>query len=66
LLGADFVFHSLTKYVNGHGDAMEGVVIVPKDKIDYIRNEGEVRLGPAISPFNAWLIMRGIATLPSG
>jgi cystathionine beta-lyase/cystathionine gamma-synthase len=45
-LGADFVVHSLTKYVGGHGDAMGGAV------------------GGVLSPFNAWLILRGAATLP--
>ena len=63
-LGADLVIHSLTKYINGHGDAMGGAVIGRKDLIDRIRRQAMVNLGGAISPFNAWLIMRGVVTLP--
>jgi len=62
--GADIVSHSLTKYINGHGDAMGGVVIGPKEVIDRVRYEALVDVGGAISPFNAWQIMRGSVTLP--
>ena len=63
-LGADLVIHSLTKYINGHGDAMGGAVIGKKELIDQIKRQAMVNLGGAISPFNAWLIMRGVVTLP--
>jgi len=63
-LGADFVIHSLTKYINGHGDALGGVVIGPQKEIQRIRKEMLVHLGGALSPFNAWLILRGVVTLP--
>jgi methionine-gamma-lyase len=63
-LGADLCVESLTKYINGHGDAMGGAVIGTKPLIDRIRSEAMVNLGGAISPFNAWLIMRGAVTLP--
>jgi len=63
-LGADFVVESLTKYINGHGDAMGGAIIGKKKYLDIIRAESQVNLGAAISPFNAWLIMRGSVTLP--
>ncbi|MDR1778622.1 MAG: PLP-dependent aspartate aminotransferase family protein [Clostridiales Family XIII bacterium] len=63
-LGADLVIESLTKYINGHGDALGGAVLGPKPLIDQIRSEAMVNLGGAISPFNAWLIMRGAVTLP--
>lgn len=63
-LGADLVIHSLTKYINGHGDAMGGAVIGRKELIDKIKREAMVNIGGAISPFNAWLIMRGVVTLP--
>lgn len=63
-LGADICVESLTKYINGHGDAMGGAVIGPKKIIDKIRADSMVNLGGAISPFNAWLIMRGAVTLP--
>jgi cystathionine beta-lyase/cystathionine gamma-synthase len=63
-LGADYVVHSLTKYLNGHGDALGGVVLGPKKGIRRIRKEMLVHLGGAMSPFNAWLILRGLVTLP--
>lgn len=63
-LGADLVIHSLTKYINGHGDAMGGAIIGKKTLIDKIKRQAMVNLGGSISPFNAWLIMRGVVTLP--
>ncbi len=63
-LGADLVIHSLTKYINGHGDAMGGAVIGRKELINRIKRQAMVNLGGVISPFNAWLIMRGVVTLP--
>ncbi len=63
-LGADFTVESLTKYINGHGDAMGGAVIGRKKELDVIRAQAQVNLGATISPFNAWLIMRGSVTLP--
>jgi methionine-gamma-lyase len=63
-LGADLTIESLTKYINGHGDALGGAVFGNKPLIDKIRSEAMVNLGGAISPFNAWLIMRGTVTLP--
>ena len=63
-LGADFVLHSLTKYLNGHGDALGGAVLGNEKAIQRIRKEMLVHLGGALSPFNAWLILRGLITLP--
>jgi len=63
-LGADFVVHSLTKYLNGHGDALGGAVLGTEKNVQRIRKEMLVHLGGAISPFNAWLILRGLVTLP--
>lgn len=63
-LGADFTVESLTKYINGHGDAMGGAIIGKKEYLDVIRTQSQVNLGGTISPFNAWLIMRGAVTLP--
>ena len=63
-LGADYVVHSLTKYLNGQGDAVGGVVLGPLEGIRRIRREMLVHLGGAMSPFNAWLTMRGLTTLP--
>jgi len=64
LLGADLVVHSLTKYIGGHGDSMGGSVCGKQSLIDALRGESLVHYGGVISPFNAWLIMRGMATLP--
>ena len=63
-LGADLTVESLTKYINGHGDAMGGAVLGRKELIDRIRAEAMINIGGTISPFNAWLIMRGAVTLP--
>ena len=63
-LGADLIIESMTKYINGHGDAMGGAVLGSKKLIDKIRAEAMVNTGGVISPFNAWLIMRGAVTLP--
>ena len=63
-LGADLVIHSLTKYLGGHGDAMGGSVCGRRELLDPLRTEALSHYGGVISPFNAWLIMRGMATLP--
>ncbi|MEM7564442.1 MAG: PLP-dependent aspartate aminotransferase family protein, partial [Pseudomonadota bacterium] len=63
-LGADLVVHSLTKYIGGHGDAMGGSVSGKQQLLGPLRGEALVHYGGVISPFNAWLIMRGMATLP--
>ena len=63
-LGADFVVHALTKYIGGHGDAMGGAVIGRREELDALNLEATVHYGGVLSPFNAWLILRGAATLP--
>ena len=63
-LGADFTIESLTKYINGHGDSMGGAIIGKTEYLDIIRAQSQINLGGVISPFNAWLIMRGSVTLP--
>ena len=63
-LGADLVMHSLTKYIGGHGDALGGAVAGSQELTGPLRSEGVIHYGSVISPFNAWLIMRGMATLP--
>jgi methionine-gamma-lyase len=62
-LGADLVVESLTKYINGHGDCLGGAIIGPKSDIQDIRFFWHSMQGPVLSPFNAWLILRGIKTL---
>lgn len=63
-LGADFVVHSLTKYACGHGDALGGAVIGNKEAIADLRKTSLIHLGAALNPFAAWLILRGLETLP--
>lgn len=63
-LGADYVIHSLTKYLGGHGDALGGVIAGKKEDLATLRKSTAIRLGGVLSPFNAWLIMRGLATFP--
>lgn len=63
-LGADLTIHSLTKYFNGHGDAMGGAVIGSTELVEQIRTGGVWHAGGSISPFTAWLIMRGSVTMP--
>ncbi len=64
-LGADFVVESLTKYINGHGDAQGGAIISnDTETMDCIRYEAQVNVGAVISPFNAWQIFRGSVTYP--
>jgi cystathionine gamma-synthase len=61
--GIDLVIHSLTKFLNGHGDALGGAVIGRKDLISRIRSRAGVYLGATLSAQNAWLILRGLDTL---
>ena len=63
-LGADFVVHSATKYLNGHGDVLAGVVTGKKEHIQKIRDTGLKYLtGATLSPMAASLILRGLKTL---
>jgi len=62
-LGVTVVVHSATKYLCGHGDAMGGAIIGPRDYISLLVHEVIRDYGGVISPFNAWLILRGIRTL---
>lgn len=63
-LGADLVLHSLTKYINGHGDVLGGAVLGRKDLIAKIHDDGVRYLtGATISPLAASLVMRGLKTL---
>ncbi len=63
-LGADIVLHSATKYISGHGDTIAGILISSADFIDRARGEIMRDLGGCISPFNSWLLLRGLKTLP--
>lgn len=63
-LGADVVVHSATKYLNGHGDVIAGFVVGKQDYINKVRLLGVKDLtGASMSPFDAFLISRGLKTL---
>lgn len=63
-LGADIVLHSMTKYLNGHGDVIGGAVIGTAADIALIRGSAATKLcGSTPSPFNSFLVLRGIQTL---
>ncbi len=63
-LGADVVVHSATKYLNGHGDVIAGFAVGTKEFIDQVRLVGIKDLtGASLSPFDAYLINRGMKTL---
>lgn len=63
-LGVDIVLHSASKYLGGHSDVVAGVVTGSKTLIDRIRGEALPYLGGKMSPFDAWLLIRGLRTLP--
>ncbi|MDR1948129.1 MAG: aminotransferase class I/II-fold pyridoxal phosphate-dependent enzyme [Spirochaetaceae bacterium] len=62
-LGVDLVMHSTTKFICGHGDAMGGALVGPKRIMDIIREDGLKNLGGTASPFNSFLMLRGLKTL---
>ncbi|WP_425339448.1 trans-sulfuration enzyme family protein [Mesorhizobium australicum] len=63
-LGADIVIHSLTKYINGHGDALGGFILGDAKTLHLLRETGLRYLtGAALSPMSAFLILRGLKTL---
>jgi len=62
-LGADFALHSATKYIGGHGDTVAGILVGASDTIKVIKKESLSDMGAAISPFSAWLLLRGLKTL---
>lgn len=63
-LGADLVVYSATKYLNGHGDCIAGAIVGSKEFITKGLHEGVTKLGALISPFTAYLVKRGMQTLP--
>lgn len=63
-LGIDLVCHTASKYLGGHSDTVAGVCCGSKEMIDKIFHNEFLTLGGVISPFNAWLILRGLRTLP--
>ncbi len=63
-LGCDIVIHSATKYICGHGDVIAGLVIGKNDFIQTVSKTTQKDIGGIISPFDAWLLLRGLKSLP--
>jgi O-succinylhomoserine sulfhydrylase len=61
--GADVVVYSATKHIDGQGRALGGAVLGPKDFIDGPVKNLMRHTGPALSPFNAWVLVKGLETL---
>ena len=63
--GIDLVLQSATKYIGGHSDTVAGVLTGSADMIDRIFRSEYNNIGSGIQPFNAWLLIRGLRTLPA-
>ena len=64
-LGIDLVLQSATKYIGGHSDTVAGVLCGSSRMIERIFNSEYLNTGSGIQPFNAWLLIRGLRTLPA-
>ncbi|WP_373894081.1 methionine gamma-lyase [Virgibacillus sp. CBA3643] len=62
-LGCDVVVHSATKYIGGHGDVVAGLVVGKRDFLDSVAMTTQKDIGGIMSPFDAWLLIRGLKTL---
>lgn len=63
--GADFVLHSATKYINGHGDVIAGLLVgKDADEMQKLKMTVQKDYGAIMSPFDAWLLIRGLKTMP--
>ena len=63
-MGSDVVIHSATKYIGGHGDAVAGLAVGKKELMNEIALSARKDIGGIMSPFDAWLLLRGLKTLP--
>lgn len=62
--GVDIILHSASKYISGHSDTVAGILCASKEMTTRIFESEFMTLGGIISPFNAWLLLRGLRTLP--
>ncbi|MGN1400084.1 MAG: methionine gamma-lyase [Bacillus sp. (in: firmicutes)] len=63
-LGCDVVVHSATKYIGGHGDVVAGLAVGKEAFMRYIKSTTHKDMGGVLAPFDAWLLLRGLKTLP--
>lgn len=64
-MGIDLVMQTATKYIGGHSDTLGGVLSGSRDMMKKIFNSEYLNIGSGIQPFNAWLLIRGLRTLPA-
>ena len=64
-MGIDLSLQTATKYISGHSDTLGGVLCGTKQMMERIFNSEYMTVGSGISPFNAWLLIRGLRTLPA-
>lgn len=62
-LGADIAYHSLSKYINGHSDIVGGAIMLNNDEFAQKISKLQNSIGPSQSPFDSWLVLRGVKTL---
>jgi cystathionine beta-lyase/cystathionine gamma-synthase len=64
-MGIDMVMQTATKYIGGHSDTLGGVLCGTHEMMEKIFNSEYLNIGSGIQPFNAWLLIRGLRTLPA-
>ena len=62
-LGADISYHSMSKYINGHSDVVAGSIMLNDDELAQKIHKLQNSIGPSQSPFDSWLVLRGVKTL---
>jgi cystathionine beta-lyase/cystathionine gamma-synthase len=62
--GVDIVVHSITKYIGGHSDVVAGAVITTAERVEKIFHRAYMLNGGILAPFDAWLVLRGMRTMP--
>lgn len=62
--GVDIVIHSATKYIGGHSDVVAGAVITTAERMRHIFYRSYLLLGGILHPFDSWLLLRGLRTMP--
>jgi cystathionine gamma-lyase len=62
-LGADISYHSMSKYINGHSDVVAGAIMLNDDELAQKIHKLQNSIGPSQSPFDSWLVLRGVKTL---
>lgn len=64
-MGIDLCMQTATKYIGGHSDTLGGVLTGTHERMHRIFNSEYLNIGSGVSPFNAWLLLRGLRTLPA-